>query len=409
MEVKKYRLTDVCDFQGGSQPPKSEWTKTLKDGYVRMLQIRDFTQPNKENIEYVRITNRIKTCKSEDILIGRYGASVGKILTGLAGAYNVAIMKTIPDQKKLLKPYLRHLLVSPSFQNYILNVGGRAAQAGFSKSDLSRFDVFLPSLENQKRIAQVLTDCEELIAKRKESIALLDELLKSTFLDMFWKKNLDYQNWERDTIEGYALKRKASMRSGPFGSSLLHEEFSESGDVKVLGIDNVVNNFYEEGKPRYITFKKYEELKRYTVHPGDVLISIMATNGRSAVVPQNIPLAINSKHLAAITLNQKKILPFYLKYSFQYHPLILKQLSKRVKGAIMSGLNLTIIKELKLPQPPLSLQEKFSSVVLKIIETNKLYHNNLLELEYLYGRLSQDVFKGELDLSKVALREEFKK
>ena len=106
MKTKKYKLTDICDFQGGSQPPKSEWIKNPSDGYVRMLQIRDFTQPNNKNIEYIKLTNRTKECKPNDILIGRYGASIGKILTGLEGAYNVAIMKTIPNANIVVKKYL---------------------------------------------------------------------------------------------------------------------------------------------------------------------------------------------------------------------------------------------------------------------------------------------------------------
>ncbi|MDE5993624.1 MAG: hypothetical protein K2G87_11315, partial [Oscillospiraceae bacterium] len=83
-------LIDVCDFQGGSQPPKKEWSLNLKDGYIRMLQIRDFTQSEKTVPEYVKIGSTTKTCMSDDILIARYGASIGKILTGLSGAYNVA-------------------------------------------------------------------------------------------------------------------------------------------------------------------------------------------------------------------------------------------------------------------------------------------------------------------------------
>ena len=47
------KITDVCSFQGGTQPPKSVWKKDLVDGYIRMLQIRDFTQPEKNNVEYI--------------------------------------------------------------------------------------------------------------------------------------------------------------------------------------------------------------------------------------------------------------------------------------------------------------------------------------------------------------------
>ena len=91
------KLCEVCNFQGGSQPPKDEWSLENKDGYVRMLQIRDFTQSERVTPEYIKVTNTTKICAESDILIARYGASIGKILTGLAGAYNVAIMRTIPD------------------------------------------------------------------------------------------------------------------------------------------------------------------------------------------------------------------------------------------------------------------------------------------------------------------------
>ena len=99
------KLGEVCDFEGGSQPPKSEWINHPQNGYVRMLQIRDFTKSRNAEIEYVKITKKLRLCKDDDILIGRYGASVGKILTGLAGAYNVAIIKSIPNEELIRKDF----------------------------------------------------------------------------------------------------------------------------------------------------------------------------------------------------------------------------------------------------------------------------------------------------------------
>ena len=100
------RLTDICDFQGGSQPPKDEWLFEKQEGYIRMLQIRDFTQSEKVVPEYVKISKSTKICQADDILIARYGASIGKILTGLSGAYNVAIMRAIHETHMLQKKYL---------------------------------------------------------------------------------------------------------------------------------------------------------------------------------------------------------------------------------------------------------------------------------------------------------------
>ena len=175
--MNKLRLTDVCDFQGGSQPPKEQWINKLEDGYIRMLQIRDFTQRKNEE-EYVKLSSNLKICDEDDVLIARYGASVGKILTGLSGAYNVAIIKSIPNTSKLLKRYLYYYFNSEYFQNGIKNVGSRAAQAGFNKNDLEDFEIFVSSLEEQQKIIDILDKSQELIEKRKEQIEALDELVK---------------------------------------------------------------------------------------------------------------------------------------------------------------------------------------------------------------------------------------
>ena len=83
-------LGDVCDFKGGSQPPKSQFIHEPQPGYVRMLQIRDFKSD--EKAVYIPITDKTNQCAETDIMIGRYGASVGQIHRGKSGAYNVALI-----------------------------------------------------------------------------------------------------------------------------------------------------------------------------------------------------------------------------------------------------------------------------------------------------------------------------
>lgn len=169
-------ITQICDFQGGSQPPKKDWIRENKDGYVRMLQIRDFTQAEKNNIEYVRISPSLKFCDAEDILIGRYGASVGKILTGLSGAYNVAIMRSIPNKKVLNMTYLQYYFSAEEFQNYILAVSkSRAAQAGFSKDDLNRMFILVPPMKIQEEFAKFVQQAEQTKLTTQQSLDALNE------------------------------------------------------------------------------------------------------------------------------------------------------------------------------------------------------------------------------------------
>ena len=83
-------LGELCQFQGGTQPPKSKFIHEPKNGYVRLLQIRDFKSD--EKAVFVPDDGKLKKCETEDIMIGRYGASVGQIHRGKAGAYNVALI-----------------------------------------------------------------------------------------------------------------------------------------------------------------------------------------------------------------------------------------------------------------------------------------------------------------------------
>ena len=207
------------------------------------------------------------------------------------------------------------------------------------------------SVEQQKFCSSVLDKLHKLIQMRQQELQKLDEFIKARFVEMFVKNEYD---WKEVTIAEVCI----DMRTGPFGSSLHHDEFVDKG-VFVLGIDNAVENTFSYNRMRYITEEKYEKLKRYTVYPGDVIITIMGTVGKAVVIPKNMPKAINTKHLACLTPNTEIVDSYFLVNAFQIHPLIRHQLESQCKGAIMDGLNLTIIKGLKFKLPPIKLQRKF--------------------------------------------------
>jgi len=161
-------LGDVCDFEGGSQPPKAKFVYTSKDGYIKFIQIRDFGDNGIDT--YIPISPKNRLCKKDDVLIARYGASLGRICTGLEGAYNVALLKTIPEESKILREYLYYLLKSSFIQNRIMQLGNRAAQAGIRPDDLKATKIFLPSINEQKKIIMSFKKEEAEIQKLKQQI-----------------------------------------------------------------------------------------------------------------------------------------------------------------------------------------------------------------------------------------------
>jgi type I restriction enzyme S subunit len=180
-------LGDVCDFKGGAQPPKADFIYEPKLGYVRFLQIRDFG--SNRNITYIRESTKNRLCRSDDILIGRYGASVGKILTGQTGAYNVALIKAAPKLAKLEPSWLYHYLRSDAFQSRLGKIADRSAQAGFSKDDIHAFPIPIPPLTEQQFICSQINRLEEqiqsLVSNYSSKLVAIKELRSSLLRQAF--------------------------------------------------------------------------------------------------------------------------------------------------------------------------------------------------------------------------------
>jgi len=178
-------FTDILDIQGGTQPPSQYFKDECLDGYVRLVQIRDFETD--AHMTFIPAANTLKYCEKDDILIARYGAAVGRICSGLSGAYNVALAKVVKKDPSISTSYLRFLLKSDYFQQPLLASSGRSAQAGFNKGDLSVIALPIPPAPEQKAIAHILGILDDKIELNRKTNATLEAmakaLLKSWFVD----------------------------------------------------------------------------------------------------------------------------------------------------------------------------------------------------------------------------------
>lgn len=185
-------LSELMDYQGGSQPPASEFQKEKNEDNIRFVQIRDFETDS--YICYIPNSNKNKLCNKDDILIARYGASLGRICYGLSGAYNVALAKVLP-KKAEYKELLRVILESDDFYNYINQVGQRSAQAGFNAGDIAGYSVIIPN-ENGLKIFNSIS--KNIIDKRLLMIEENRKLseLRDTLLPKLMNSEIDLDNIE---------------------------------------------------------------------------------------------------------------------------------------------------------------------------------------------------------------------
>ena len=378
------RLLDICDFQGGSQPPKEEWSFAEQEGYIRMLQIRDFTQSEKVTPEYIKISNCIKTCTEDDVLIARYGASIGKVLTGIAGAYNVAIMRTIPDTDIIRKRFLYYYLKSSYFQYAILNVGSRAAQAGFNKTDLAKLEITCPELSKQDKIVKILEKVESIIQKRKDQLNALDYIIKARFVEMFGDPVQNEKGWKTKP-----LLDMGNCKNG------MNFHYDDCGvEINCLGVGDFKDLSVIENT-EILPMVSLNEMpsEEYLLKDDDIVF--VRSNGNKALVgrslavyPGDVPTAFSGFCIRYRKHDDEVTVPYLLR--------VLKAESIRLKmagrGANIQNLNQQILETLIIPVPPKELQLEFAAFVHQVDKSKVVVQKALDEAQLLFDSLMQKYF-----------------
>lgn len=172
----------VCEISGGSQPPKDNFIYEPREGYVRLVQVRDYRTD--KYITYIPINKAKKFCKADDIMIGRYGPPIFGIFSGIEGAYNVALMKAIPNESIINKEYIRWFLKTPNIVKFVEKTSKRAAgQDGVRKERLYEYNIPVPAFPEQKKIVETLDklslEIKKLEAIYTQKIADLEEMKKA--------------------------------------------------------------------------------------------------------------------------------------------------------------------------------------------------------------------------------------
>ncbi|MES3043997.1 restriction endonuclease subunit S [Sphingomonas faeni] len=290
--------------------------------------------------------------------------------------------------------YLYHWFASSGVQVRVRNCARQTTNiANLSFDRCLDLTLPLPPLPEQKRIAAILDQTDDVRRKTSQADNRFSDLGSALFWDAFVSNGS--KEWPTVRVDTLVNRSRGGMRTGPFGSQLLHAEFVDAG-ISVLGIDNAVSNEFRWAGRRFITPEKYSGLKRYKVYPGDVLITIMGTCGRCAIVPSDIGEAINTKHLCCITLDGEKCIPEYLYYYFLHHPEATKHLARQSKGAIMQGLNMGIIKDLPVVLPPISVQAEFARRIQGMSAEKGKIDAAKSAAEALFTSLQHRAFRGEL-------------
>ena len=384
------KLGDVVDFIGGSQPAKSNFIYEEKEGYIRLLQIRDYKSD--KNLTYISKSSTKKFCNKSDVMIGRYGPPVFQILRGLEGAYNVALMKAKPSEK-VNNDYLYYFLRQGNLFKLIDSLSQRTAgQSGVDMTALKKYPMLLPALAEQQKIAAILDAADQLRQKDQQLIDHYTTLSQSLFLEMFGDPVINPMGWEFVSLK--SLARKIGSGSTPRGGK---KAYLDKGISLVRSL-NIHDAIFRYKNLAFINEDQAALLSSVCVEKKDVLINITgASVCRCAIVPSKILPARVNQHVCIVRVNQA-----VLNHIFLLYLIVSKQFKRKLffmansGGATREALTKAQIERLLILLPPIDLQTQFAQHIEKIEHQKQQAQASLEKSETLFNSLLQHAFKGEL-------------
>lgn len=382
--MKFQRLGDIIEIKKGRKPSILD---VPENGSIRVLQIDDLR--NDDNLKYTSDFSGV-FANNDDVLIAWDGANAGTIGYGKTGyiGSTIALIRLMEPEK-----------YSTTFIGKFLQSQFKLLRESTTGATIPHIDrktlesLKIPALEinTQIEIANILTHAETLITQRKESIRLLDEFLKSTFLEMFGDPSNNKNKFPKGTIRDVAVEVK-------YGTSSPAEN---EGHYPYLRMNNITT----EGNLDFSNLKyinvDIKDKEKYVVRKGDLLFNRTNSKelvGKTGVFNEETEMII-AGYLIRVRMNEKAN-PWYIwGYLNSVHgKKTLFGMCKSIVG--MANINAQELQSIKILIPPIKLQAQFARIIEKTEALKVQYQSSLLELENLYGSLSQRVFRGELKLKE---------
>lgn len=304
-------------------------------------------------------------------------AVVPQSLDGATASTGFTVLRPTSD---LHGRYLFHWVRSDRFVADMMRKATGASYPAVSDRVVKESRVPLPPLDEQRRIAAILDQADALRAKRRQALAHLDDLTQSIFHDMFGRAV-----WPTEKLGD----RLQFLTSGSRGWA---KYYAPAGD-KFIRIQNVKDGYLNQRDMAFVAAPDTAEARRTAVQAGDVLLSITADLGRTAVVPDGFGRAFINQHLAII--RAPSIVPRYLA-DFLESPRGQREVLGKDRGATKAGLNFDDVRSVALPIPPSGMQTIYAERVGRVNAQRAKTHLAIEADDSLFLSLQTRAFRGEL-------------
>lgn len=389
MSWRYLKIADFCSTGSGGTPSKSkpEYYEGGDIPWIKSGDLKDSTiYDANEYITAAGLENSsAKIVEKDSILIAMYGATVGRLaILGINAATNQAICNIRPDTTIADMKYLYYFLRS-KFSYFVENaVGG--AQPNISQGLIKSLEVPLPSLIEQKRIADILDKAADIRQKREQAIKLADNFLHTIFHEMFGDPVKNPKGWDVASLLEYgSFKNGMNFSKGELGFAL---KCLGVGDFKSLATITCMDNI---GEIELNTLPSDD----YLLKDGDIVF--VRSNGNKALVGRCLTIYPNKEKVTfsgfciRYRIKNPAITPEYLNFLFRT-PSMKQQMLSGGQGANIQNISQGTLSALRIPVPPLEKQLTFSKVVSFHSALMEKLNINTAKTEDMFDSISQQYF-----------------
>lgn len=386
---------DLIEFQGGSQPDKSSFVSSEKPGYVRLIQIRDYKTDKYMTFVPANLARRF--CEEDDIMIGRYGPPIFQILIGIKGAYNVALIKAIPN-KNLDKTYAYYFLKQEKLFSFVEKLSQRSSgQTGVDLKELREYPFPLPPTKaEQTAIAAALSDADALISILEKLIVKKRHIKQGAMQELLKPK------------EGWVVKKLGEVFSFSGGYSASREQLSNDGFCYLHYGDihgakktfiNVKNEYTEIPKLK-ISLKNISP--KSLLNEGDIVFVDASEDdegtSRHIVVknPDGVPY-ISGLHTIVAKSIDDSVNNDYKRYCFQ-SAYIKSQFKFYAVGTKVSGISKTNIAKIEIAFPTPDEQTRIATILSDMDAEIEALEKKLEKYRQIKQGMMQELLTGKTRL-----------
>ena len=299
-------------------------------------------------------------------------------------AYRVSGKCWVNNHAHVLKPKegldVDYLCYSLMFYDVTGLVNGATRQK-LTQVDMRKMEIPFPPLDEQRKIAAVLDKVSDLIAKRRQQLDKLDELVKSRFIEMFGNET-EFDKWPCCTV--------GDVADVYVGVVIKPTQYYADKGIPAFRSLNIGEMYVKDSDWVYFTEEGNQKNQKSVVHKNDVLVIRSGAPGTACVVTEKYD-GYNAVDIIIAHPDSSIVNPIFLA-AFTNMPHGMKQIRERTGGAAQQHFNVGGYKALKLIKPPLNLQEPFAAFVAQTDKSKLAIQKSLEKLEILKKALMQKYF-----------------